>query len=212
MRADQHLTILAHCLVSLDNGFAAVNWTSGRPPAGEFASYAKNDIDQVQGDDIVSVIEVQIEASLALLAPIGGSFAGSRVYAPGKWNLKELVGHLSDDERIFSYRCLCLARNDTRLLEGFDEKHYVRFAEFDRRPFSDLLREFRIVRQASVEFSRALSQEAWMRRGLVNGYSATVRSLAFHIAGHELHHRRIILQKYLWTNMCRAARSCRRPA
>ena len=82
-------------------------------------------------------------------------------------------------------------------LPGFDEKVYVRFGNFNARTFADLLKEFRIVRAASITLFETLSAEEWMRRGMVNGYSATVRGLAFHMAGHELHHMRIVREKYL---------------
>jgi len=92
---------------------------------------------------------------------------------------------------------LCVARNDTRPLPGFDEKEYVRFASFDDRSLADLLEELRVVRAASISLFQSLSPEEWLRRGTVNGYSATVRGLAFHMAGHERHHMRIVRDKYL---------------
>jgi uncharacterized damage-inducible protein DinB len=170
---------------------------SGRPNAGEYAAYAQADIDFVQGDDIVRTLAAQVEETIATFAPIPDARAGTLAYAPGKWNLKQVVGHLSDDERIFAYRALCVVRNDTRPLAGFDEKDYVRFASFNDRSFADLLDELRVVRAASIALFRSLSPEEWLRRGMVNGYSATVRGLAFHMAGHELHHMRIVREKYL---------------
>jgi uncharacterized damage-inducible protein DinB len=170
---------------------------SGRPAAGEYADYAQADIDFVQGDDIVQILAAQLERTMEVLEPITDAQAGTLPYAPGKWNLKDVVGHISDDERIFAYRALCVARNDTRPLPGFEEKNYVRFASFNQRSFADLLNEFRIVRGASIAFFQTLTPEEWGRRGTVNGYSATVRGLAFHMAGHELHHLRIVREKYL---------------
>jgi DinB superfamily len=170
---------------------------SGRPEAGEYAAYAQADIDFVKGDDIVRTLAAQVEETIAILAPIEDQLAGTMTYAPGKWNLKQVIGHLSDDERIFAYRALCVARNDTRPLAGFEEKDYVRFASFNDRSLVDLLDELRVVRAASIALFRSLSLEEWLRRGTVNGYSATVRGLAFHMAGHELHHMRIVREKYL---------------
>lgn len=171
--------------------------SSGRPEAGEYAAYAQADIDFVPGTDIVATLSAQLEETAAVFAPIDDQLASTLVYAPGKWTLKQVLGHISDDERIFAYRALCVARNDTRPLPGFDEKDYVRFASFNERLLSDLLQEFRIVRAASVALFASLTPEEWLRRGTVNGYSATVRGLAFHMAGHELHHLRIVKQKYL---------------
>jgi hypothetical protein len=169
----------------------------GRPVPGEFADYASADIEKVSGDDIIAALESQLEETLHLLRSIGESRAAARGYAPGKWTLKQVVGHMSDDERIFAYRCLCIARNDTRELPGFDEKLYAEHADFDGRRFTDLLEEFKIVRKASITLFQGLTAEAWMRRGIVNGYSATVRGLAYHMAGHELHHRETIRTRYL---------------
>lgn len=129
--------------------------------------------------------------------PIEDQRAATLTYAPGKWTLKEVVGHLSDDERIFDYRVLCIARNDNRPLPGFDEKDYVRYAGFGVRSFADVLDEFRTVRESTITLLRGLSPEAWLRRSTVNEYSATVRGLAFHLAGHELHHLEIVRKKYL---------------
>lgn len=122
--------------------------------------------------------------------------AGVR-YAPGKWTIKEVIGHLIDDERIFAYRALCVARGDRRPLAGFDEEAYVAATGFEAKPLSSLADEYRIVRASSASFFRSLTEGEWVRRGIVNGYEASVRGLAFHVAGHELHHLRTIRDKYL---------------
>jgi uncharacterized damage-inducible protein DinB len=170
---------------------------SGRPLTGEFADYAKPDIDAVPGDDAVEALETLARETLALLEPIGEAAARGLTYAPGKWTLKEVVGHIVDDERIFTYRALCVARGDTRALPGFDENQYTSGAEFESRRLADLLAEYRAVRLATVALLTGLPAEAWRRRGIVNGYAASVRGLAFHIAGHELHHLRVLRGKYL---------------
>jgi hypothetical protein len=169
----------------------------GRPQPGEYAGYAQTDIDLVEGEDILRILDRQMLETQRLLGPVGDKRAATLTYAPGKWTLKQVVGHLSDDERIFAYRALCLARNDPTPLPGFEEKDYVRFGGFETRRFEELLDELRIVREATIAFVRGLTQEAWLRRGIVNGYPASVRGLAFHVAGHELHHLRIVKEKYL---------------
>lgn len=170
---------------------------SGRPGPGEFADYAQGDIDAVSGDDIVETLSRQMQETLAVFRNVGEAAASQIRYAPGKWNLKQVVGHLADDERIFAYRALCIARKDARPLPGFEEKDYVSAAGFEALPMSQLLADLKIVREASVSLFGGLAPEAWLRRGMVNGYAATVRGLAFHIAGHELHHLRIVREKYL---------------
>jgi hypothetical protein len=170
---------------------------TGRPQPGEFADYARADIERVVGEDAVEVLAAQGRETLALLAPLSEDRARGLTYAAGKWTLKEVVGHLADDERIFVYRALCVCRGDPAPQPGFDEKAYVASAGFEARPLADLLAELATVRGASVRFFAGLPAEAWVRRGIVNGYSASARGLAFHIAGHELRHRRTLREKYL---------------
>jgi hypothetical protein len=170
---------------------------SGRPEKGEFADYAKSDIDRVEGDDAVDILAAQERGTLALLNPLNEEKVAGLTYAPGKWTLKEVVRHLADDERIFAYRALCVARGDSLPLRGFDEKLYVSSAGFETRLLGDLVAEYRAVREATIRLLAGLPAAAWLRLGEVNGYTASVRGLAFHIAGHELHHVRLLREKYL---------------
>jgi hypothetical protein len=169
---------------------------SGRPLDGEYADYAKSDVESVAGDDAVHALALQGRNTLGLLNPLRDADVRGVTYAPGKWTVKEVIGHLADDERIFAYRALCIARNDSRPLAGFDEKQYVAFADFESRPLARLLAEYCAVRQATISLFAELSPEAWLRRGMVNGYPATPRGLAFHILGHELRHVRSLRERY----------------
>lgn len=169
---------------------------SGRPLPGEYAAYAADDIARVEGDDLCAALERQREWTSALVERFGDRF-GDVAYAPGKWSVKQVLGHLADDERIFAYRALCVARGDTRPLPGFDENDYMRASPFHERTLAELLEDYDAVRAASVTLFRGLAPEAWLRRGVVNGYEVTPRGLAFHIAGHELHHHRILIERYL---------------
>ena len=167
---------------------------SGRPAAGEYAAYAASDIAYVAGEDAVAALISQGSEVAALI----DSLPDARItYAPGKWTLKEVIGHLIDDERIFAYRALCVARGDATPLPGFDEKAYVAATDFEARALASLADEYRAVRAATVSFFASLRESEWRRRGVVNGYEASVRGLAFHIAGHELHHLRVIRERYL---------------
>ena len=166
---------------------------TGRPEAGEVGAHAEADIAAVDGDDAVAALARQEHAVRRLLA----NAPDAPPYAPGKWSLKQVVGHLIDDERIFVYRALCIARGDARSLESFEENAYVAGANFEERTLRDLLGEYCLVRCATVAFFDSLSSEAWSRRGTVAGYTASVRGLAFHIAGHELHHLRVLKERYL---------------
>ena len=169
---------------------------SGRPEQGEYADYAQADIDQVEGDDAVTVLSRLRDTTIERFERFGEA-GGDRTYAPGKWTVKQMLGHLADDERIFAYRALCIARGDTRPLPGFDENTYAAAARFERQTLDQLLTDYSAVRQASITLFRGLDPEAWQRRGVVSGYSASPRGLAFHIAGHELHHHRVLIERYL---------------
>jgi hypothetical protein len=170
---------------------------SGRPRPGEYADYAQPDIDAIPGDDVVETLAKQIEDTVALFGGVDEDAATRVRYAPGKWCLKQIAGHLADDERIFAYRALCIARGDERPLPGFDQNEYMNSSPFDSLPMAQLLGELRIVRAATVSLLQGLAPEAWLRKGTVNGYAASVRGLAFHIAGHELHHLKIVRERYL---------------
>lgn len=169
---------------------------SGRPLPGEFASYAADDIAYVAGDDARTALATQRDTVLALLSPLTDDVVEGVTYAPGKWMLKDVVAHLADDERIFGYRLLCVARGDSRPLEGFDERQYADAAGATQRPWASIMSDYAAVRNATLTLLDGLPRAAWLHRGLVNGYEASVRGLAFHIAGHELRHLRSIETLY----------------
>lgn len=174
--------------------------SSGRPVAGEFAAYAADDIAYVTGDDAHAALATQRDTVLTLLSPLNDEAVDGVTYAPGKWALKDVVAHLADDERVFAYRLLCVARRDSRALEGFDERQYADAAAASHRAWGSLLADYAAVRQATLTLLEGLSAAAWQYRGMVNGYEASVRGLAFHIAGHELRHLRAIQTLY-WPNL-----------
>lgn len=168
----------------------------GRPEPSEHAPYASAYIDLVEGGDILRAFTVQQANVLEFLRPLSEEVAQS-AYAPGKWTLKQVVGHITDTERIFTYRALCLARGETAPLPGFDQDEYIKAAHFNACSLASLLEEFRAVREATLALYWSLPAEAWHRRGTVNNYSATVRGLAFTSAGHERHHMKILRERYL---------------
>ncbi|MGA8869176.1 MAG: DinB family protein, partial [Candidatus Sulfotelmatobacter sp.] len=105
-------------------------------------------------------------------------------------------GHVCDSERVFAYRALRIARADASPMEGFEQDDYVRNGPFARRPLSDLIEDYIAVRRATLSLLRNLEEAAWTRRGVANKNEVTVRALAYIIAGHELHHRRLLEEKY----------------
>jgi hypothetical protein len=169
---------------------------TGRPRPGEYADYAAADIAAVPGDDAIEALLRLGEQTPAFFRAHSLDVEQGLNYAPGKWTLKDVLGHLIDDERIFAYRLLCVARGEEAELPGFDEHRYAAHAGAEVRSLEALLTEYGVVRTATVALLLGLPPEAWTRRGRVNGYACSVRGLAFHIAGHELHHLRVVRERY----------------
>ena len=166
-----------------------------RPDPSEHAPYYGKYIALVPDGDILATLETQGRETARLLAGLNEQQAAHR-YAPDKWSVKEVIGHVADSERIFAYRALRIARGDQTQIEGFEQDDYVRAAQFDRLSVADLAAEFTAVRQATLRLFEGLSPDAWTRRGVANNNEVSVRALAYMIAGHELHHRQILREKY----------------
>ncbi|MGA7906723.1 MAG: DinB family protein [Candidatus Sulfotelmatobacter sp.] len=166
-----------------------------RPEAGEYAPYYDRYISLVAGTDILATLEDQRRGMMLLLSGRNEADGDFR-YAPGKWTAKEVLGHVCDSERVFAYRALRIARADASPMEGFEQDDYVRNGPFARRQLSDLIEEYIAVRRATLSLLRNLEEAAWTRRGVANKNEVTVRALAYIIAGHELHHRRLLEEKY----------------
>jgi hypothetical protein len=170
-----------------------------RPQPGEYAPYYDRYISLVPGTDVLAALAaLEDQRRQMLLLLCGRTEAdGDLRYAPEKWSLKEVLGHVNDTERIMSYRALRISRGDPTPMEGFEQDDYVRNGPFGRRPLADLIEDYIAVRRATVSLFRNLDEAAWIRRGVANKNEVTVRALAYIIAGHELHHRRMIEEKYL---------------
>jgi len=169
---------------------------ASRPGTDEFPPYFATYVDKVPDGDVVVALERGISRTRELLAPLAEERAGFR-YQEGKWSIKEVVDHLSDAERVFAFRLLTFARGDAGPLPAFDENIYVPAAESDTRPFQQILEEFTRVRAATIALLQGLPPGAWDRRGVANGKTSSVRALAWIIAGHEIHHRKVLEERYL---------------
>lgn len=166
-----------------------------RPESGEYAPYYDRYISLVATKDILATLERQLSETLSLFAGRGEP-EGDLRYAPGKWSVKEVLGHLTDTERIFAYRSLRISRNDKTPMEGFEQDDYVRYGPFGHCRLADLVEEFASVRKATLLLFRRLDKAAWARQGVANRSDISVRALAYIIAGHELHHRKILRERY----------------
>jgi uncharacterized damage-inducible protein DinB len=167
----------------------------GRPEPGEYDEYYERYISRVPEGDILNTLDAQRRQMLLLLSGRDEADGDFR-YAPGKWTAGEVLGHVCDTERIFAYRALRIARGDQTPIEGFEQDDYVKNGPFGREPLSEIIEDYIAVRRASLTLLRNLDETAWMRRGIANKKEVTVRALAYLIAGHELHHRRILEEKY----------------
>lgn len=170
--------------------------TQKRPQTDEYAPFYRSYIARVPEGDLLLTLESGHEDWQRLLGALTEAQADYR-YEPSKWSVKEVVGHVVDTERIFAYRLLRIARGDQTPLSGFEQDDYVREGNFSERALADLLAEFGAVRRATTILLRSLPDKAWIRRGSANQKEVTVTALAFIIAGHELHHRAIVEQRYL---------------
>jgi hypothetical protein len=166
-----------------------------RPQPEEFGVFYQRYIDSVD-DDVITELDMQassFEDFLDLIPTEKENFA----YAPGKWTVKELAGHVIDTERIMTYRLIRFARNDETELPGFEENAYVANAHFNDRSLASLAKEFKLLRSANMFLFRSLKEEELNRKGIANGNIVSVRALLFVIAGHLKHHQQILSERYL---------------
>jgi hypothetical protein len=168
----------------------------GRPEANEAAAHFHGYINRVTSDDVVSVLENQLEETVSFLGGISEEQSLQR-YESGKWSMRELLSHVNDSERIFLYRALWFARGFPNPLPGYDQDIGVAGAGADAISWNAHVEEFRAIRLATVVFFRNLSEDAWLRSGVANDSPATVRAIAYILAGHVDHHTEILKQRYL---------------
>lgn len=166
-----------------------------RPVAAEYAPYYGRYIDKVPDGDLLRTLEDQGRETQAVLARLSEAKALHR-YAPGKWSVKEVIGHVTDTERVYSYRALRFARGDATALPGFDENAWVPAGSFDARSLADLAAELDAVRRATLTLFRGLDAAALARRGTASDNAVSVRAIAWIIAGHERHHVALLHERY----------------
>jgi len=167
-----------------------------RPEKIEYNEYYETYVSLVEDADIVKVLENQQFEMLEIFKEIAEE-KSLYAYAEGKWTIKELLGHLSDGERIFAYRALRISRADTTPIEGFEQDGYIENSNFNAAKLSELIDEFLYIRKANVLFFQNLTGEAWERMGTASDSPVSVRAIAFIMAGHVRHHLRILKERYL---------------
>jgi uncharacterized damage-inducible protein DinB len=174
----------------------STSFRSTRPVTGEFLPYYGTYIDRVPQGDVVETLGRQLPGTLALIRSIPES-EGDKRYAPGKWSIREVIGHVIDAERIFVYRALRFSRSDSTPVPGFDENSYSANGPYSNVSLADLADELEHVRRATIQFFSHLDDETLSRRGSANGTDISVRALAFIMAGHEIHHVGVLRDRYL---------------
>jgi hypothetical protein len=167
-----------------------------RPEADEYAPFYAGYVARVPETDVLAALARQPDELRALAARFGGERERFR-YAPGKWSVRELFGHLADAERVFGFRAFCFGRGERAALPGFDENDYVAAAGDDGRPLGGIVEEFGLARAANLAALRGLDAAAWDRVGTASGNPISVRALAFVMAGHARHHAAVLEERYL---------------
>lgn len=170
--------------------------TYSRPPTSEYPAYFDQYLAHVTEADPVAVMAEQIEEFTDFFRELPAGKADF-AYAPGKWTIKEIVGHLSDTERVMAYRALRFARGDRAELPGFDENAWMPPSGFAERTLADLIEEWVAVRRATIALFASLPPRARTGAGIANGKPLSVRAVAFMIPGHVRHHLNVIRTRYL---------------
>ena len=166
-----------------------------RPNKNDYAPYYEGYISLVEGNDIFKILVSQSIKTQEVLNSFPKAM-GDFTYQPGKWTVKEVIGHLIDTERVMAYRAMCIARDEKQLLPGFDQDDYVKSGNFNKRDLFDLVYEFRLLRESNMLFEKGLDKEVLSKRGTANNKEVTVLALFYIIAGHEKHHMNILRDRY----------------
>jgi hypothetical protein len=162
-----------------------------RPDRTEYADFYANYISKVPNGDLFNFLDLQPAEFVGIVNDLTDDQA-TQPPAPGKWSVKQVLGHLCDTERVMSYRMLRFARADKTELEGFEQDDYAATAESNSRSATDLLAELKSVRVATLALVRSLSDNASTRSGVANGKSVSVRALVYIIGGHTQHHLELL--------------------
>ena len=178
--------------IAFERGDASM---SRRPQPGEFAAFFEGYLSLVPEDDVQNALKTQMAEVRRVASAVGPDRETYR-YAPGKWSIREMLGHVGDGERIFGHRAFCISRNEKASLPGFDENAYVANARFNERSLGTLVDELDALRGVHLSLFSSLSDEEWSRKGTANGNPVSVAALAFMMVGHVRHHLKVLRTKY----------------
>jgi hypothetical protein len=167
-----------------------------RPSQGDYLPYQEAYLNTVQGNNVMKVLEEQLKTVPEFLKSIPED-KGKYSYSEGKWTINEVIEHITDTERIFAYRALCIARGERKVLPGFDQDAYVKGANSDNKKLFDLIEDYRKVRESNLSLFKSFSEDVINKRGNINDYQITVNAILYIIAGHANHHLYVLKERYL---------------
>jgi uncharacterized damage-inducible protein DinB len=167
-----------------------------KPSPTELNSYQKTYVNLVNGDDLIAQLEKNKNETIALLSKLPKEKINYR-YAEGKWSIPEIIVHIIDSERIFSYRMLCFSRGEKTSLPGYEENDYAAESEASSRSLENIIEEYSHVRNATISLLKSFSEKQYLRKGRANNNDSSVQILSYMLAGHEIHHMNVIKEKYL---------------
>ena len=168
--------------------------SSARPDSQEYAPAFGTYIKLVPDGDVVAFLTAQLEEARETLASVSDADA-LKLHPPYTWTIKQVIGHVIDSDRVFGHRAHWLARNGGSPLAGFDENAFMAAIDFNRWPLPELAEEFNHVRRGNLALFEHFDEGTWSRQGVVNGHAATVRAMAYVMAGHAAHHLSILKQR-----------------
>ena len=171
-------------------------WDKEYPTKSEYAHYYRDYVANVPKGNIIDTLNNQMHEFYTFINSIPGDKAFSS-YEKGKWTVKEIIGHLIETERVFAFRGLAFSRRDPNPLPSMEQNEYVKYSNYNSRTISNLANEYLSVRISTIHLFQNMTKGMISLKGTASGYEFTVRSLPFIIAGHELHHKQIIEEKYL---------------
>jgi hypothetical protein len=169
---------------------------SNQLPVNEYASFYATYIKAIENVELIEELEISLHDFIKFVQNIPMDKFDFR-YAEGKWTIKDIIQHLIDAERVFSYRALRISRNDKTPLPGFEENDYVDNTNANGRSIQDLLTEFSAVRHSSLLLFKSFSDEQLTRIGIASGQDVSVRAIGFIIIGHQKHHQKVFAERYL---------------
>lgn len=168
-----------------------------KPAPGEYPHYAAMYIDLLPDDGLLlQHLEENLQAAKYLVSPLPAEKLLYR-YAEDKWTIKEVLVHIIDDERIYAYRAMCFARGEKTPLPGFEQNDYAANSGANNRDIGNIMEEYEAVRRSTIALFNGFTDADFIKTGIANNYSASVRALGYHLAGHELHHLNLIRERYL---------------